>query len=95
MSPLPFQEITVKGLEPEIQRLIASHKGEIKKIKAIHEAELLQSEERAGGKYVRHIEELRDQLAEEKEAACARERDLAKTRWERNTKMLYSIPRNI
>ncbi|XP_033630551.1 centrosomal protein of 131 kDa-like [Asterias rubens] len=78
-----IKEITVKGLEPEIQRLIASHKGEIKKIKAIHEAELLQSEERAGGKYVRHIEELRDQLAEEKEAACARERDLAKTRYEK------------
>ncbi|XP_022092605.1 centrosomal protein of 131 kDa-like [Acanthaster planci] len=78
-----IKEITVKGLEPEIQRLIASHKAEIKKLKAIHEAELLQAEERAGGKYVRHTEELRDQLAEEKEAACARERELAKTRYEK------------
>jgi len=32
----------VKGLEPEIQRLILKHKEEVKKIKAIHEAELLQ-----------------------------------------------------
>ena len=70
----------MKGLEPEIQRLIASHKTEMKKLKSIHEAELLQSEERAGQKYIRHIEELRDQLAEEKEAACARERELAKNR---------------
>ncbi|XP_041473084.1 centrosomal protein of 131 kDa-like isoform X2 [Lytechinus variegatus] len=78
-----IKEITVKGLEPEIQRLIANHKTEIKKLKTIHEAEMLQAEERAGQKYVRHIEELRDQLADEKEAACARERELAKQRYEK------------
>ena len=33
--------MTVKGLEPEIQRLIAKHKEEMKKVKSIHEAELL------------------------------------------------------
>ncbi|XP_030840141.1 centrosomal protein of 131 kDa isoform X2 [Strongylocentrotus purpuratus] len=78
-----IKEITVKGLEPEIQRLIANHKAEIKKVKTIHEAEMLQAEERAGQKYVRHIEELRDQLADEKEAACAREREMAKQRYEK------------
>ena len=75
------QEMTVKGLEPEIQRLIAKHKGEIKKIKQIHEAELLESDERAAQKYVRMTEELRDQLADEKEAACGREREMAKQRY--------------
>ncbi|XP_072044275.1 centrosomal protein of 131 kDa-like [Amphiura filiformis] len=78
-----IKEITVKGLEPEIQRLIANHKAETKKLKSIHEAELLQAEERAGQKYIRHTEELRDQLADEKEAACARERELAKNRYEK------------
>ncbi|XP_077979762.1 centrosomal protein of 131 kDa-like [Glandiceps talaboti] len=78
-----IKEITVKGLEPEIQRLIAKHKGEVKKIKTIHEAELLQAEERAGQKYIKHIEELRDQLADEKESACNRERELAKQRYEK------------
>ncbi|XP_033095874.1 centrosomal protein of 131 kDa-like isoform X2 [Anneissia japonica] len=78
-----IKEITVKGLEPEIQRLIAKHKAEVKKIKTIHEAEQLQSEERAGQKYIRHIEELREQLADEKDAACARERELAKQRYEK------------
>ena len=68
----------MKGLEPEIQRLIAQHKTELKKIKSIHEAELLEADERASQRYVRQIEELRDQLASEKEAACARERQLAK-----------------
>jgi len=66
----------VKGLEPEIQRLIAKHKAELKKVKQIQEAELLESDERAAQKYVRRTEELRDQLA-----ACARERELAKQRW--------------
>ncbi|KAL4239667.1 hypothetical protein ACF0H5_000473 [Mactra antiquata] len=78
-----IKEMTVKGLEPEIQRLIAKHKSEIKKIKQIHEAELLESDERAAQKYVRMTEELRDQLASEKEAACARERELAKQRYEK------------
>ena len=30
-----IKEITVKGLEPDIQKLIAKHKAEIKKIKAM------------------------------------------------------------
>ena len=75
-----LQEMTVKGLEPEIQRLIAKHKAELKKVKQIHEAELLESDERAAQKYVKMTEELRDQLADEKEAACGREREMAKQR---------------
>ncbi|KAK7506382.1 hypothetical protein BaRGS_00002494 [Batillaria attramentaria] len=75
-----IKEMTVKGLEPEIQRLIAKHKAEIKKIKQVHEAELLEADERAAQRYVKMTEELRDQLAQEKEAACARERELAKER---------------
>jgi 5-azacytidine-induced protein 1 len=70
--------MTVKGLEPEIQRLISKHKAEVKKLKSIHEAELLASDERAGGRYINMTEELRDQLAKEKESACARERELAR-----------------
>ncbi|KAL5017955.1 hypothetical protein ScPMuIL_003677 [Solemya velum] len=72
-----------KGLEPEIQRLIAKHKTELKKVKQIHEAELLESDERAAQRYVKMTEELRDQLAKEKEAACARERELSKQRYEK------------
>lgn len=79
--------MTVQGLEPEIQRLIAKHKNEIKKIKQIHEAEILESDERAAQRYVRMTEELRDQLAKEKEAACARERELAKQRYIESSEM--------
>jgi len=45
----------------------------------------LESDERASQRYVRQIEELRDQLASEKEAACARERQLAKESYVRSS----------
>lgn len=78
-----IKEITVKGLEPEIQKLIAKHKQEIKKLKALHEAELAQSDERAARRYIRQTEELREQLEKEKEDLCQRERDLARQRYEK------------
>jgi 5-azacytidine-induced protein 1 len=76
-----IKESTVKSLEPEIQRIIAKGKAEIQKLKAIHEAELLQSDERASRRFVAQMEELRAQCAEEKELACAHERELARQRY--------------
>ena len=37
----------MRGLEPEIQKLISKNKSEMKKVKAMHEAELLEADERA------------------------------------------------
>lgn len=51
-------------------------------MKALHEAELLQSDERAAQRYVRHTEELREMLEHEKEAQGQRERELARQRYE-------------
>ncbi|XP_053151941.1 centrosomal protein of 131 kDa isoform X2 [Hemicordylus capensis] len=78
-----IKEITVRGLEPEIQKLIAKHKLEIKKLKTLHEAELLQSDERAAQRYVRQAEELREMLEHEKEEQGQRERELARQRYEK------------
>ncbi|XP_068769693.1 centrosomal protein of 131 kDa isoform X8 [Struthio camelus] len=79
-----IKEITVKGLEPEIQKLIAKHKQDIKKLKMLHEAELLQSDERAAQRYFRQAEELRDLLEREKEEQSQRERELARQRCEKH-----------
>ncbi|XP_030255651.1 centrosomal protein of 131 kDa isoform X3 [Sparus aurata] len=78
-----IKEITVKGLEPEIQKLISKHKQELKKLRTLHEAELLQADDRAAQRYVRQCEELRQQLEREKEEQCQRERELAKQRYEK------------
>jgi 5-azacytidine-induced protein 1 len=75
--------MTVKGLEPEIQRLIAKHKMDMKRMSAAHQEELMKADERAGSRFVRQTEELREQLAREKEAACQRERELARQRYEK------------
>src|SRR6218665_2646637 len=72
------QEMTVKGVEPELQRQSAHQKNKLNKIKATHQAELMVADEREAERYVQMTEELRDQLAKEKEAACARERELAR-----------------
>lgn len=79
-----IKEITVKGLEPEIQKLIAKHKQEIKKLKTLHEAELLQSDERAAQRYLRQTEELRALLEREQEEQSQRERELARQRYEKH-----------
>ncbi|CAF2977960.1 unnamed protein product [Rotaria sp. Silwood2] len=79
-----IKELTVRGLEPEIQKLISKHKNEITKIKTVHEAELLAADERASQRYIRMTEELRDQLEREKEVAIARERELAREKYEKS-----------
>ncbi|XP_072501385.1 centrosomal protein of 131 kDa isoform X3 [Notamacropus eugenii] len=79
-----IKEITVRGLEPEIQKLIAKHKQEIKKLKTLHEAELLQSDQRAAQRYVQQTEELREHLEREKEEEGRRERELARQRYEKH-----------
>uniref|UniRef100_A0A672YDJ0 Centrosomal protein 131 n=1 Tax=Sphaeramia orbicularis TaxID=375764 RepID=A0A672YDJ0_9TELE len=78
-----IKEITVKGLEPEIQKLISKHKQELKRLRTLHEAELLQADERAAQRFVRQSEELRQQLEKDKDEQCQRERDAARQRYEK------------
>ncbi|KAM6896924.1 centrosomal protein of 131 kDa [Xenentodon cancila] len=78
-----IKEVTIKGLEPEIQKLISKHKQELKKLRTLHEAELLQADERAAQRYVHQCGELRQQLEREKEEQCQRDRELAKQRYEK------------
>ena len=79
-----IKEMTVKGLEPEIQNLIGKHKNEIKTLKSIHEAELLQADERASQRYIRMIEEMRQNFEQEKELSVNKEREMAKQRYEKS-----------
>ncbi|XP_069399915.1 centrosomal protein of 131 kDa isoform X1 [Ovis canadensis] len=79
-----IKEITVKGLEPEIQKLIAKHKQEVKKLKGLHATELQQAEERAAQHYGRQAEELREHLEREKEALGRQEWERAQQRFEQH-----------
>ncbi|NXO13038.1 CP131 protein, partial [Oriolus oriolus] len=77
-----IKEITVKGLEPEIQKLMAKHREDIRQLKLLHEAELLRSDERAAQRYGRQAQELRGLLEREKEEQSQRERERARQRCE-------------
>ncbi|XP_029784619.1 centrosomal protein of 131 kDa isoform X1 [Suricata suricatta] len=79
-----IKEITVRGLEPEIQKLIAKHKQEVKRLKSLHEEELLQVDARAAQRYGRQVEELREHLEREKEALGQQERERAQQRFEQH-----------
>ncbi|XP_054986933.1 centrosomal protein of 131 kDa isoform X2 [Sorex araneus] len=79
-----IKEITVRGLEPEIQKLIAKHKQEVKRLKGLHEAELAQAAARAAELYGRQAEELRARLEREKEALGQQERERAQQRLEQH-----------
>lgn len=68
------------GLEPEVQKLIAKHKQEVKKLKCLHEAELLQADTRAAQRFGHQLEQLREHLEREKEALGQQERERAQQR---------------
>ncbi|XP_054026574.1 centrosomal protein of 131 kDa isoform X5 [Dryobates pubescens] len=90
-----IKEITVKGLEPEIQKLIAKHKQDIRKLKLLHEAELLQSDERAAQRYSRQAEELRGLLEREKEEQSLRARQRCEQQLEQEEQALQQQRRRL
>lgn len=75
-----IKEITVRGLEPEIQKLIAKHKQEVRRLRSLHEAELQQREEQATQRHLRQSEELREHLEREREVLGQQERERAQQR---------------
>ncbi|XP_063265593.1 centrosomal protein of 131 kDa isoform X2 [Prinia subflava] len=77
-----IKEITVKGLEPEIQKLLAKHREDIRQLKLLHEAELLRSDERAAQRYGRQAQELRGLLERQRDEQSQRERERARQRCE-------------
>lgn len=59
---------------------MAKHREDIRQLKLLHEAELLQSDERAAQHYGRQAQELRGLLEREKEEQSQRERERARQR---------------
>lgn len=79
-SPISSATPVPTGLEPEIQKLIAKHKQEVRRLRGLHEAELQQREEQATQRHLRQAEELREHLEREREALGQQERERAQQR---------------
>lgn len=78
-----FKELTVQSLEPEIQKIIDKYQKEIEDLKEIHRAELSQVDVKASERYIHLTDDLREELEREKQQAVARERELAREKYEK------------
>ena len=78
-----FKDLTVRDLQPEIESLIARHRSELSQMTNLHQAELLVADQRSSERHLRLTEELRDQLEREKQEALARDREIAREKYEK------------
>ena len=76
-----IKEQTVRGLEPEIQRLLARHNAELADLEAERERRLGAQERELHGRHLQHIRELRAQWEEENAEGWIHERQLLTQRY--------------
>ena len=69
-----IKEQTVRGLEPEIQRLMARHTQEISDLEAERERQLANKERELYQRHLQHIRELKDDWEQEHQQALQNER---------------------
>lgn len=78
--------MTVKGLEPEVQRIIQRHQQEMSEMRAWHADEVGEIEARYQRKLHVQLEDIREKFAKEKEDLITKERELANRRLEADLK---------
>ncbi|XP_067006805.2 centrosomal protein of 131 kDa [Anabrus simplex] len=78
-----IKEMTVKGLEPELQRMNTRHQQELSDLRLLHKQELEEIELRATRRSTQQMDQLREQLIKEKEDAITREKELIRQKLEK------------
>ncbi|XP_070501319.1 centrosomal protein of 131 kDa isoform X2 [Chironomus tepperi] len=78
-----IKELTVKGLEMEINKMSSNHKQEIDAIKRQHQLDVMKAIEETKEKYEKSEKAIRESYAEERELAIERERRAIKERFEK------------
>lgn len=74
------QEMTVKGLEPELRSMVEQHQLEIQEIRSAHVKELQDSELRVIRRSNQQLEQLRLELTASHEKVLASEKNILWTR---------------
>lgn len=74
------QELTVKGLEQEINSMTIGHHKEITEIKRLHQQELLSTVEEARSKHEQNICSIRESYAQDRESIIEKERQAIRDR---------------
>ena len=76
-----IKEQTVRGLEPEIQRLMARHTQELSDLEAERERQLANKERELHQRHLQHVRELKDDWEQEHQEALQRERHIMNQRY--------------
>ncbi len=78
-----IKELTVKGLELEINKMTSEHKQEVEEMKRVHQLDILKSIEETKEKCEKSEKSIRENYAAEREQAIERERKAIKDRYEK------------
>lgn len=78
-----IKELTVKGLELEINKMTAQHKQEIEDMKKQNQIEIMKAVDETKSRFDKIERNIRDSYAEEREGAIERERKAIKDRYEK------------
>lgn len=86
-----IREVTARGLEPELRRLMAQHQIELQSLRAIHQDELIRVEQSQMNKASQQLNALRERMESEREEACAKEREVMRMKFDRQLDDMENI----
>jgi 5-azacytidine-induced protein 1 len=78
-----IKEMTIKGLEPDVQRIVTQHKKELQQVEMRHAEEMRKRGEEIQAAADERIAQLRMKAADDVERACDHEREQSRQRYER------------
>ncbi|KAJ1548663.1 hypothetical protein HK405_000925 [Cladochytrium tenue] len=78
-----IKDQTVKGLEPEIQRMLAQHKAQMRQIEEKAKEDMNRERAALAEASARQIESMRDKMIAERQKACEDEREFARQRYQK------------
>ncbi|KAI8613879.1 hypothetical protein BC830DRAFT_430154 [Chytriomyces sp. MP71] len=76
-----IKDQTVKGLEPEIQRMIAQHKIQLRQVEEKHKEDLIREKRHMMESSLQQL--LREKMTTERQKACEEEREYARQRYQK------------
>ncbi|KAJ3132574.1 Centrosomal protein of 131 kDa [Geranomyces variabilis] len=78
-----IKDQTIKGLEPEIQRMLSQHKLQNRQMEEKYREELVREKNALIEQQARQTEAMRDRVVAERQRACEEEREFARQRYQK------------
>ncbi|KAJ3077106.1 hypothetical protein HDU98_008542 [Podochytrium sp. JEL0797] len=78
-----IKDQTVKGLEPEIQRMIAQHKIQLRQVEEKFKEDLIREKRQIVDSSQQQLEQMREKMIAERQKACEDEREFGRHRYQK------------